>query len=162
MRIGVSTDGGTTTTTREATREDVLQVCPNFATYEGYAIDADAKVRTLNLSPQLHGQAVHKELEGLLKMDEIQSRLEEQGVREMQPEIAILRGEKGSYDRGYSKLDVLELHNDYLTVCVYNFKTGQTPPRLETIYRHIREGGLYASATRMGYKHIYFIPIFVH
>jgi len=57
---------------------------------------------------------------------------------------------------------VLELHDDYLTVCVYDFKTGRTPPRLETIYRHIREGGLYAIARGEGYKYVYFIPIFVH
>jgi len=162
MRIGVPADGGTTTTTREATREEVLQVCPNFARYEGYLIDADAKVGQLDLSPQIHGQVVHKELETLIKMNDIQSRLEEQGVREMQPEIAILRGKEKTYDRSYSKLDVLELHDDHLTVCIYDFKTGRTPPRLETIYRHIREGGLYANAQIEGYKYVYFIPIFVH
>ena len=162
MRIGVSTDRGVTTTTREATREEVLQVCPNFARYEGYAIDADAQVEPLDLSPQRHGQVVHNELETLLKMDHIQSRLEEQGVREMMPEIAIHRGKPKTYDKGYSKLDVLELHDDYLTVCVYDFKTGRTPPRLETIYRYIREAGLYAIAQSEGYKYVYFIPIFVH
>jgi hypothetical protein len=46
-------------------------------------------------------------------------------------------------------------------VCNYDFKTGVTPPRLQVIYRHIREAGLYAKAQREGYKYIYFIPIFV-
>ncbi len=161
MRIGVSTDGGITTTTREATREEVLGVCPNFARYEGYAIKADAKVKPLNLSAQRHGQVVHEELEARLKMDDIQSQLEEHGVYQLKPEIALLRGVEGSYNRDHSELDVLELHKNYVTVCVYDFKTGKTPPRLETIYRHIREGGLYAVATGMGYKHVYFIPVFV-
>jgi len=160
MRIGVSTDRGISTTTREATREEILQVCPNFARYEGYAIDADARVKPLDLSPQRHGQVVHKDLEALL--DHIQSRLEEQGLYQLRPEIALRGGVANSYDRGHSKLDVLELHKDYVTVCIYDFKTGRTPPRLETIYRHIREGGLYANAQIEGYKYVYFIPIFVH
>jgi len=128
MRIGVSADGGTTTTTREATREEVLQVCPNFARYEGYLIDADAKVGQLDLSPQIHGQVVHKELETLLKMKRHSIAVGGQGVREMQPEIAILRGKEKTYDRSYSKLDVLELHDDHLTVCIYDFKTGRNAP----------------------------------
>jgi len=161
MRIGVSTDGGITTTTHEATREEVLGVCPNFARYEGYAIKADAKVKPLNLSPQRHGQVVHEELEARLKMDDIQSQLEEHGVHQLKPEIALHHGVPETYDRDHSELDVLELHSDYLTVCIYDYKTGKTPPRLETIYRHIREGGLYARALDKGYKHVYFIPVFV-
>jgi hypothetical protein len=159
IRIGVSADRGETSITRKATREEVLKVCPNFARYESYAIDADASVKPLDLSAQRHGQVVHKELEVLL--NNIQSRLEEQGLYQLRPEIAIHGGVANSYDRGHSKLDVLELHKDYVTVCVYDFKTGRTPPRLETIYRHIREGGLYAAATGRGYKYVYFIPVFV-
>jgi hypothetical protein len=139
MRIGVSTDGGITTTTREATREEVLGVCPNFARYEGYAIKADANVKPLNLSPQRHGQVVHEELEARLKMDDIQSQLEEHGVYQLKPEIALHRGEPETYDRDHSELDVLELHSDYLTVCIYDYKTGKTPPRLETIYQAVEE-----------------------
>ena len=64
-----------------------------------------------------------------------------------------------SYSKGSSRLDVVELHRDHITVCVYEIKTGGATIPREVMLRYVREAGMYADATGLGYKHIYFIPI---
>jgi hypothetical protein len=75
------------------------------------------------------------------------------------PELALRRGIPKSYNKGSSRLDVLELHGDHITVCVYEIKTGGATIPHEVMLRYIREAGMYADAKGLGYKHVYFIPI---
>jgi hypothetical protein len=160
MRIGVSTDQGATTVPREATREEILQVCPNFGEYERYAMDAAAKYKAAGLPNGMeYGRLVHRDVE--LKLKDIQSRLDERDVRQLRPELAIRQGISPSYSRGSSRIDVVELHRDHVTVCVYEIKTGRAPIPREVMLRYVREAGVYADATGLGYKHVYFIPIHV-
>src|SRR5438105_1982588 len=98
--------------------------------------------------------------EQVLKGD-IQSRLEERGIKELRPEAALLQGVPESYTKGSSRLDVLELHRDHVTVCVYELKTGGATIRNETMERYIREADIYAKAKGFGYPNVYFIPIHV-
>jgi hypothetical protein len=162
MRIGVSTDQGATTVPREATRQEVLQVCPNFAEYERYGMEAAEKYKAAGLiNGKTYGQRVHREVELRLKMDDIQSRLEERGVRELSAELAVRQGISPSYAKGSSRIDVVELHTDHVTVCVYELKTGGATIPGEVIERYGREAGLYANFVRAGYQNIYFIPIHV-
>jgi hypothetical protein len=161
MRIGVSTDRGVTTVPREATREEVQQVCPNFPEYERYAADAAARYKALGYPNGLrYGQLVHQSVEKEL-LGDIQSRLKEKGLVEMAPELALHDGIPNSYDKGSSRLDVLELHRDHITVCVYEIKTGGATVPREVMLRYVREAGIYARATGLGYEHVYFIPIHV-
>jgi len=159
MRIGVSTGQGATTVSREATREEVQQVCPNFPEYERYAMDAAAKYKALGYpNGWRYGQLVHKSVAKEL-LGDIQSRLEEKGLVELAPELALHNGIDGSYDKGSSRLDVVELHKDHITVCVYEIKTGRATIPMEVMLRYVREARMYADATGLGYQHVYFIPI---
>jgi len=92
-------------------------------------------------------------------MDDIQSRLKERGVRELRPELAIRQGFSPSYTKGSSRIDVVELHRDHVTVCVYELKTGDATIPLDVVKRYSREVGIYAKSKAGGYENIYFIPI---
>jgi len=159
MRIGVSINGESEK--REASREDVLEVCPNYAQYERIAMEAAEKHKAAGMvnGPE-YGKKVHREMEQALKGD-IQTRLEERGIKELRPEVALLKGIPESYTKGSSRLDVLELHRDHVTVCVYELKTGGATVRGETMERYLREASLYAEARNFGYPNVYFIPIHV-
>lgn len=162
MRIGVSINGGASTEKREATWEEVMQVCPNYATYEKIGLEAAEKCKAAGMENGLaYGRRVHRELETTLEMQYIQSRLHDRGVVELKPELALLNGVKDSYTKGSSRLDVVELHSDHVTVCVYELKTGGAAIRNETIDRYLREASLYAKAQAFGYPNVYFIPIHV-
>src|SRR5262249_39799141 len=106
-----------------------------------------------------YGQRVHRSLETTLAMHEIQSSLHERGIFELKPELALLNGVKDSYTKGSSRLDVVELHSDHVTVCVYELKTGRARIRDETIDRYLREASMYAKLRGFGYPNVYFIPI---
>ena len=161
MRIGVSIDGSAQTERREATREEVLKVCPNYAEYERIAMQAAEKYKAAGMVNGLeYGQKVHRETEQILKGD-IQSRLEERGIKELKPEAALLKGIPESYTKGSSRLDVLELHRDHVTVCVYELKTGGATIRSDTMERYVREADIYAKAKGFGYPNVYFVPIHV-
>jgi len=151
MRIWASTDKGSTTSAREATREQVEQVCPNFFKYEQYAMEAAAKYKAAGLPNGMeYGRLVHRAVE---------LRLKAAGVPEVSPELAVLNGESPSYSKGSSRIDIVELHRAHITVCVYELKTGDAPIPREVVERYSREAGLYAIAKGQGYPNIYFIPI---
>ncbi|MFI5000631.1 MAG: hypothetical protein ACHQK9_12200 [Reyranellales bacterium] len=161
IRIGSSTNAGVKTTLREATRDEVLEVCPNFAEYEKMALKAAKRARAAGLPNGLgYGNRVHDEVGAeLQKMSEVVKILEERGVHMLLPEIALLSGKDYSYfPKGSSVLDVLEIHKRK-TVCVYDFKTGDARFPDETISRYAREAGLYAKTLPHGYTHIYVVPI---
>jgi hypothetical protein len=160
MRIGVLINGNAETERREASQEDVLSVCPNYPTYERIGIEAAERYKAAGMvNGTDYGQRVHGSLETMLKMHEIQSSLHERGIFELKPELALLNGVKDSYTKGSSRLDVVELHDDHVTVCVYELKTGRARIRDETIDRYLREASLYAKAQQFGYPNVYFIPI---
>ena len=161
IRIGGSTDAGMTTSLREATREEIMEVCPNFAEYERLALEAAKKAQAAGLQNGLdYGNRVHEEVEAeLRKMSKVQKMLRDRGIHKLRPEIALLAGvRKTYYPKGSSRLDVLELHKRK-TVCVYDFKTGNARFPDATIMRYAREAGLYAKAVPNGYTHIYVVPI---
>jgi hypothetical protein len=161
IRIGSSTSAGVKTTLREATRDEVLEVCPNFAEYERMALRAAESARAAGLLNGLdYGNSVHREVAARLKISEVQRKLEERGVRELRPEFALLDGVPKSYRRpnGSSVLDVLEIHKRK-TVCVYDFKTGNARFPDDTITRYAREAGLRAKIYGTGYTHIYVVPV---
>ena len=106
-----------------------------------------------------YGQDVHRSLELTLKMHDIQSSLHERGVLELTPEIALLGGVDKSYSKGSKRLDVLELHDDHVTVCVYELKTGRARIREQTMDDYLREASLYAKSRAFGHPNVYFIPI---
>jgi hypothetical protein len=160
MRIGVLVNGNAETEKREASREDVLSVCPNYPTYERIGIEAAEKYKAAGMANGLaYGQRVHSSLATTLKMHDIQSSLHERGIFELDPELALLNGIDKSYTKGSSRLDVLELYNDHVTVCVYELKTGGARIRDETMDRYLREASLYAKSRGFGYPNVYFIPI---
>ncbi len=160
MRIGVLINGNAETEKREASRGDVLSVCPNYPTYERIGFEAAEKYKAAGMANGLaNGQRVHRSLEATLQMHDIQSSLHERGIFELKPELALLNGMDKSYTKGSSRLDVVELHNDHVTVCVYELKTGEARIRDETIDRYLREARLYAEFRGFGYPNVYFIPI---
>jgi hypothetical protein len=151
MRIWASTDKGSTTSSREATREQVEQVCPNFPKYEQYAMEAAAKYKAAGLpNGKEYGRLVHRDVE---------LRLREAGVPEVSPELAVRRGESPSYSKGSSRIDIVELHRDHITVCVYELKTGEARIPYEVVQRYSREAGMHANFVKEGYQNVYFIPI---
>jgi hypothetical protein len=97
-----------------------------------------------------YGRLVHRDVELILK---------EAGVRELRPELAVRQGESPSYSKGSSRIDIVELHRDHVTVCVYEIKTGSARIPKEVIRRYSREAGMYADFVHGGYRNIYFIPI---
>jgi hypothetical protein len=160
MRIGVLINGSAETEKREATREEVLSVCPNYPTYERIGLEAAEKYKAAGMENGLaYGQRVHRSLETTLRMHDIQSSLHERGIFELNPELALLNGVDRSYSKGSSRLDVVELHNDHVTVCVYELKTGGARIRDETMDRYLREASLYAKSRSFGYPNVYFLPI---
>src|SRR4029453_1943470 len=115
--------------------------------YERYAMDAAAKYKALGYPNGLrYGQLVHGDVKNTL-LGDIQSRLEEKGLVELMPELALRRGISKSYNKGSSRLDVLELHRDHIPVCVYEIKTGGATIPDEVMLRYVREAGIYADAT---------------
>ena len=71
----------------------------------------------------------------------------------------MLKGKDKSYSKGSRRLDVLELHDDHVTVCVYELKTGTARIRDQTIEDYLREANLYAKSRGFGYPNVYFVPI---
>ncbi len=134
--------------------------CPNYAIYEQIGLKAGEKYKAAGMENGLaYGQRVHRSLEDSLKMHDIQSSLHERGVFELNPELALLNGIDKSYTKGSSRLDVVELHSDHITVCVYELKTGGAQIRDETIDRYLKEASLYVKFLGFGYPNVYFLPI---
>ncbi len=151
MRIWASTDQGLTTSAHEATREQVEQVCPNFPKYEQYAMEAAAKYKAAGLPNGLeYGRLVHREIE---------LRLKAEGVPEVSPELAVREGESPSFSKGASRIDIVELHRDHITICVYELKTGGARISRDVVERYSREAGMYWKLRGQGYRNIYFIPV---
>ena len=164
MRIGTSTDGGVTTSVREATKEEVEEFCYNYPHYQKIAEEASRRVEALGLKKGFpHGLYVHKQAElDILKMSKVKEIMDELGIEELRPEFALLEGRPQSYSvKGVSKLDVLEILRKK-TICVYDFKTGRARFPDQTIRRYGREAGEYSRwLGRNGYDRIYVIPIHV-
>jgi hypothetical protein len=151
MRIWASTDRGTTTSAREATREQVEQVCPNFSKYEQYAMEAAAKYKAAGLPNGMeYGRLVHQDVE---------KRLRAAGIPEIRPELAVREGKSPSFSKGSSRIDIVELHKDHITICVYELKTGGARIPREVAERYSREAGMYWKLLGQGYPNVYFIPI---
>jgi hypothetical protein len=151
MRIWTSTDRGLTTTAREASREQVEQVCPNFPKYELYAMEAAAKYKAAGLPNGMeYGRLVHQDVE---------KRLRAAGIPEIRPELAVREGRSPSFSKGSSRIDIVELHKNHITICVYELKTGGARIPREVVERYSREAGMYWELRRHGYPNVYFIPI---
>ncbi|HTR86939.1 MAG TPA: hypothetical protein VMI56_20835, partial [Reyranella sp.] len=164
MKLGASTDGGVTTTIhREATREDAEKFCPNYGTYLEIAQRAAATARAMGMASGARlGQKVHRLAELEIRDMATQAELEKRGIRNLEPEIALKSGVTPSYSKGSSRLDVLEIHNDNKTVCVFDFKTGNASMSNEAISRYAKEAGQYANELHKGgYTHVYVIPVHV-
>ena len=162
MRIGTSTDGGVTTSVREATKEEVEEFCYNYPHYKKIAEEASRRGEALGLKKGLpHGLYVHKQVElEILKISQLQEILDELGIQNLEPEFAVLNGTPQSYNlKGSSRLDVLEILRRK-TICVYDFKTGNARFPDHTMHRYGQEAGKYVRRKLgSGYDRVYVIPV---
>ena len=79
------------------------------------------------------------------------------------PEIALKLGLRVSmFTPAHSRLDVLEIYAEQSKICVYDFKTGRARFPDDTIVRYAKEAEAYAAAKKMGYTHIYVMPVRVN
>ena len=78
---------------------------------------------------------------------------------DVRPELAVRAGLSPSYSKGSSRIDIVELHRDHITVCVYELKTGGARIPREVVERYSREAALHAEFQGLGYPNVYFIPI---
>jgi hypothetical protein len=158
MRIGDFVRGDARPSFREASEERVSQVCQNYPTIYRFALEASQGARVAGIPNGLtYGNRVDREAKA--KIREMSQVLEKNGIRILQPEIALRNGEKFTYfPRGSSVLDVLEIY-DNETICIYDFKTGGARFPDDVMTRYIKEAALYAEAEKLGYKYIYAIPV---
>lgn len=122
MRIGESVKGGKLVH-REATEEEVTEVCGSYPRYYRMAFLAAMQARAAGLSNGLaYGNFVHDQVTAEIRA--MKSQLEAEGIHEIQPKIALHSGFKKSYlPKGSSEIDILELREGGV-VCVYEIKTG--------------------------------------
>ncbi len=162
IRIGTLMSGASTKF-REATDEEVTRYCPNYPLYQGIALQGAAMARASGLPNGLqYGNFVHGFAAAEIgKIAVTKELLQQQGIIELRPEIALKIGAPVSlFTQGHSRLDVLEVHSDR-KVCVYDFKTGGARFPDETIARYAKEAEAYATAKKLGHTHIYVIPVYV-
>lgn len=144
IRIAASANGGRTTSFREATHEELEQLCPNYPVILSVGLRAAAEIEGMGAR---RGQMVHKLAENELKIARSAGILREMGIVEMRPEVALLNGRRFSYSwlKGSSRLDVLEVYErgGEKMACVYDFKTGTATLRDSTASRYAHEVGAY-------------------
>jgi hypothetical protein len=160
-RIAEKAKGRIKTKLYEATDEEITALCPNYPKYQKIALRGAMMARVEGLRNGLdYGKFVHKFAENAIKKSKEQ--LEEQGIVEVAPELALLRGKKVSFfTRGHSRLDVIEVYENERKACVYDFKTGGARMSDATKLRYAEEGRLYANVL-IGGKYIQVIVIPVH
>jgi len=162
MRIATSVDAGKTVTFGEATKEEVMANCPNFAEYEEIARRHSTELKAAGmLNGREFGGLVHRLTASVLKqisLSPFNTELMSRGLEFMAPEYAILNGVPQTlFSRGRAIPDVLELHRDNKTVCVFDFKTGDATFPDAKMIQYAKEAGLLAFAK--GYTHIFVVPI---
>ena len=168
LRIGVSKDKGATLELREATTNEISEQCRNYPVYLRLGEQALEKVRRTGLSGRLGGIQVHQELKAALQAsinhdfrDELGKELDRNGILEIAPEIALLRGQKETFSKGHSRIDVLELYER--VACTYDYKTGSSTFRPGVMRRYAVEVGLFhgnvvAKAMATG-RTVFLIPV---
>jgi len=147
IRIGASVDGGATTSFREATHEEIEELCPGYPMIRDVGLRASMEVTGPN--GLIRGKAVHRlaQIENL-KIARSEKILREMGIKELLPEVAIRSGDRFSYRaKGSSVLDVAEIYGrgGDKKACVYDFKTGNATFPDATAIRYAYEVGRYAN-----------------
>jgi len=164
VRIGASINGGEKTEIRKATPEEVQKLCPSYPEYVrmGTKIADDLKAAGWENGAK-YGTRAHTILADQIEMqNNTESELQARVILEREPEFALREGMPKSYSKGYYKLDILELHRDYATVCVFDLKTGGATISEARIYELMRNASIYAKSRQFGYPNVYFIPVHVH
>jgi hypothetical protein len=147
---------------REVSQEEIERACPNLPIYERIGREAHADVRAETGLPNgpVFGTKVHKVAKDAARLTFVEEKLKAMGLVRMLTEFGLLKG-KRSYQKGHARVDVLEIY-DGKTACIIDYKTGGATVDDGPVRRYIRETALYIEAQGLGYRRIYFVPIFLN
>jgi hypothetical protein len=164
IRIGERSKGATETIFSYATERKVSKLCPSYPRFKVIAEQASINAQKAGFpNGKDYGNYVHQSVKiEVRKMAAMKDLLEQQGVRELQSEVALLGGQKqGFMPRGASRLDILELYENEKAVCVYDVKTGGAVFPDKTMERYAQAAADYMKFESLGYTTIYVVPIHV-
>ena len=147
---------------REVSQEEIERFCPNLPIYEriGREAHADVRIETGLPNGPVFGTKVHKAAKDTARLMFVEERLKAMGLVRMLTEHGLLNG-KTSYQKGHARVDVLDVY-DGKTACIIDYKTGGATVDDGPVRRYIRETALYIKAQGLGYRRIYFVPIFLN
>jgi hypothetical protein len=146
-------------THREATKEEVERDCTRYSQFERIGQEAVKDAKKAGLNPGLlYGRKVHTQAGKELNRS-LAKRLDEEGIHELNLDVALLEGKRFSYrPRGSSVPDVVEIRKDG-TVCIYDYKTGGSPFTADKMEQYLREVETYVTIQKYGYTRIIVMPI---